>query len=236
MFVILVSCAVAGRCGGYHIGPLSIAWSKNYSQYTDYMLRTSREFGVMPELRWAPSVQARWQVMRTLLKQSNALSVLDVGGIGTYRNSVRMYECINIASEARANRCKIYAGSQLPYQNNLFDLVMAESALHHASQNATKLLGEMARVSRDTVVVAEDILEASASPDVWASFRSHDTNARYLALRQWVDECKTVGLQLHRLVVLHRVPLHVAELADCELGYAPMVYMVLRHATKRTPI
>lgn len=230
MLLVLTWCVVTGRCGGYHIGPLTITWAKNYSQYTDYMLHTSRELGVMPELRWAPTVQARWQVMRTLLKQSNALSVLDVGGIGTYKHSVRMYECLNIASEARANRCKIYAGSQLPYNDKLFDMVMAETALHHAAQNATTLLGEMARVARDVVVVAEDILEPSASLDVREAFRDHDPNARYLTLRQWVDECKAVGLKLARLVVLHRVPLHVAELADCELGYAPMVYMVLQHA------
>ena len=229
--LLLLYAAVARGCGGYHIGPLSVAWAKNYSEYTNYMLRTSHELGVMPELRWAPSVQARWQVMRILLKQLDANSVLDVGGIGTYQHGTRMYECINVVSEPRAGkRCKIYAGDGLPYADKTFDLVMAESTLHHAAQNASRVLADMARIARDVVVVAEDILEPSVSLDVRASFYTHDSNARYQSLRDWVRECGRSGLKLDRLVVLHRVPLHVADLPVCNLGYAPMVYMVFRHA------
>ena len=220
---------VLTRCGGYHIGPVTVEWAKNHTQYSEYMLKSTVLLGLAPELRFAPSVEARWVVMRTLLKQLHVESVLDVGGIGNYRHSVKRYTCINVPTEPRAARafCNIYEGSVLPFPDNHYELTLAESTLHHAGSNASKLMWEMARVAKRYVVVGEDILEPSmASRDVVEAFEEHDHAAQYRTLEQWSDIGVRSGLRMERVLVLHRVPLHLRPLANCNLGYAPMVYFV----------
>lgn len=235
MFLTLFG-VVSAACGGYHIGPLTVEWARNGSEYGQYMLRTSKELGMMPELRFAPTVEARWQAMRTVLRQLGVKSILDVGGIGSYRRSVPRYQCINLVSEPRAvaARCVMYDGALLPFENATFEVVMAETALHHASANASGLLEEMARVAARYVVLSEDILEpAQASRDVIRAFYKHDPAARYRTLTGWTNAGTRLGLKLKRFLVLHRVPLHLAHLHVCSLGYAPMAYFVWERDASR---
>ena len=220
------------RCGGYAIGPIRVEWARGHTEYTRYMFDTSRLLGVMPELQVAQTVEDRWHVMRALLRQLRASSILDVGGIGTYGRAAPVYKCLNIATEPRAHRarCVIYNGSHIPFSNKSFELSIAETALHHAAHNSSAVLAEMARVSRRYVVVSEDILERSmASSDVVEAFRQHDPNAKYRSLAEWTSAGEALGLSLERFIVLHRVPLHLTYLRPCHLGYAPMAYFVWRH-------
>ena len=61
--------------------------------------------------------------------------------------------------------------------NQSFELSLAETVLHHAAQNATKVFAEMVRVSSRFVLVSEDILEDTASEDVLRAFVRHDRRA-----------------------------------------------------------
>lgn len=194
------------------------------------MLGVVQRHGVLPELRWAPSVQGRWQVTRTLLAQISQgrtlRSLLDVGGIGTYEGNVLQYECVNVASEVRASNCNLYDGDRLPYADGAFEVALAESTLHHAAENASSLLSEMARTSARYVIVGEDILEPGASEDVAREFRLHDPHAVYRSLDGWVATGSSFGLKLFRILVLNRVPVHASNLVVCSFGYAPMAYIV----------
>lgn len=216
------------KCGGYHIGPVPVGWARDHIEYTQYLLRTTLALGVAPELKWAPSVQARWQATRSLISQLEARSVLDVGGIGSYRSRGVNYTCVNVASERRAGACERYDGSYLPFETAEFELSLAESTLHHAAQNSTRVLAEMGRVATRFVVVGEDVLERDVSVDVRRAFRQHDPHARYRSLKEWAELGRDLGLRLVRLVVLNRVPLHVSGLPSCRLGYAPMAYLVFQ--------
>ena len=78
------------------------------------------------------------------------------------------------------------------------------------------------------MIVAEDVLDRRASPSVVASYRAHDPWAVYRSTNEWVTLARDRGLVLERIVVLDRVPLHVAREARpaCELNYPPMQYFV----------
>ena len=226
--MLCLAALCLGKCGGYHIGPLQVGWARDHEEYTQYVLRTTLALGVVPELTWAPSVQARWEATRKLLAQLETRSVLDVGGIGSYRSPGVNYTCVNVASERRAGSCERYDGSYLPFETEEFEIALAESTLHHAAQNSTRVLAEMGRVATRFVVVGEDVLEREASLDVRRAFRQHDPKARYRSLEKWADLGRDLGLRLVRLIVLNRVPLHVSGLPSCRLGYAPMAYLVFK--------
>jgi len=162
------------------------------------------------------------------------VSLLDVGGIGTYARSAPRYTCINVDDSASTFHlpCTIYGRSDpLPYRNDSYDLVLAESALHHAASHAPALFGEMARVSASHVMIVEDLLEAPTSSgpsaDVVLAYRRHDTGAVYRSLGAWADIAARYGLVLSKVSFLHRVPLHGKYWAStCELGFAPMAYLL----------
>ena len=205
---------------------VAVQWAHNQTEYDRHSTEVRRRLGIQPELVVADGIRQRWNVMRDIILDMRADSILDVGGIGTYANMGLRYRCVNI----RRSRppCVQYHGSKLPYSNGSFDVVLAETVLHHAASNATELLREMNRVSARYVIVSEDILERGASEDVVKAYRRHDKNAVYRTLNEWLRLAAESRLDLSRLLWLHRVPLHVWHEARglCQLGFAPMVYMI----------
>ena len=103
-----------------------------------------------------------------------------------------------------------------------------EAELEALERDEQALLGEAARVARKRVIVAEDVLDRRASRAVVDSYRAHDPWAIYRSTGEWLELAKQKGLVLLRIVVLDRVPLHVAREARpaCELDYPPMQYYV----------
>ena len=114
------SLPAPSRCGGYTCAatcarqPVTIQWARDEREYMGYMTLVHSKYGIEPELRVAPGtgpgVDARWEVMKVLLRQTGAESILDVGGIGTYGQVVHRYRCINVLPR---RYCTVYAGSQL---------------------------------------------------------------------------------------------------------------------------
>lgn len=157
-----------------------------------------------------------------MIRATGALSMLDVGGVGHYEKYIERYRCINVSP---VYHCTPYAGMRLPYSNASIAMVLAESTLHHAADDALAVLREMVRVASRYVVIGEDMLERRASADVFEAFRQHDPKAIYRSLDEWMQLASLFGLRLRRVAFLHRVPAHVKSLATtCDLGFAPMVY------------
>ena len=237
----LAALSVPNRpCNGFNCStcasePIVIQWAHSQAQFLSHMQEVERKSGVRPELVVAPGLSERWEVMRRVLHRTHARSILDVGGIGTYASVVPRYRCINV--RRGRSKCVVYEGSRLPYRNGSFELVVAETVLHHAAANATGLLMEMVRASTRWVVVAEDLLENGAPKDVVAAFQRHDRKAVYRSLDEWMGLANGLGLTLRRLLLLHRVPLHVQREAvnACELGYAPMAYLIWERAATHVP-
>lgn len=213
-------------CGGllYH-NNLTLQWAKSIDA-AEVGLARLRGFGVPVELRAAPGLPGRWRVMRELIADANPDSLLDVGGFGEYKRTAHRARCINIHAHVG---CDVYAaGTPLPYRTSRFHTVLLETVLHHAAEDALQLLGEVVRVARKRVVIAEDVLDRRASRSVVDAYRAHDPWAIYRSTDEWLALARQRGLVLLRIVALDRVPLHVAREARpaCELNYPPMQYFV----------
>lgn len=214
-------------CGGVRYGNFTLQWAKTVSA-AEMALAHLRNLGASVEVREAPGLQGRWEIMRNLIANANPDSLLDVGGFGEYRNSAKKSKCINIHYH---KGCQVYkAGAQLPYRTKRFHTVLLETVLHHAAEHALQLLLEAARVSRRYVIVAEDVLDHRASISVVASYRSHDPWAVYRSSAEWIALAEKSGFFIEKIIALDRVPLHVAREARpvCTLGYPPMQYFVFR--------
>ena len=227
----------------------NIQWARTTMQVQAYLRAVAMSFGVTPQIAVPDSslgndprenIRVRWKTTESFvdtavaengLQQRASLTMLDVGGIGSYRAKIPRYTCYNVdwLDPALFNICSIARpGLPLPYSDRTFDLVVAESALHHAASHAPALVAEMVRVSANHVMIVEDVLEhGMASADVRRAYRRHDPNATYRPLAEWMGLARRHGLHLRRLAFLHRVPIHVQYWATkCDLGFAPMVYML----------
>ena len=227
-------------CGGLNVNGTTLQWVRRRKVLDDYRADMLQRHGIEPELvlpkqrsnmtnherfkeRWGMTV-----AMLASVASPRQLTLLDVGGIGRYRTSAMRYTCINV--DWSGTDCSIYErGAPLPYGDSTFDVVLAESTLHHAAEHTVPLLQEMVRVSRSHLLLIEDVLERTASQDVLDAYRKHDQYAVYRSLHEWLALTRLVGPTLRRLAVLHRVQVHVAAWAtDCDLDFAPMVYMLFQ--------
>ena len=210
-------------CGGAKVNGTVVQWARTVGEYRRHERELSA-FGVRPEMAVARGLAGRWAVVVDLIRATRSESLLDVGGFGTYAPHVARHACINIPPHAG---CATYAGRALPYARAAFDLVVVETVLHHAAEDALRVFNESARVARRHVLVAEDVLDRRASLDVLETYRRHDPRALYRSSDEWVALGLLLGLRLVRLVFLHRVPIHVArEARVCTLGFAPMLYFL----------
>lgn len=226
-------CSRRRDCNGS--SSIRIEWARTAEEFDAHMKDVHTRFGIAPELWYAPGIDSRWELVRHLVRKSRARSLLDVGGIGSYSTVLARSRCINVR---KALRCVRYnPGAPLPYSNQSFELTMAETVLHHAARNAVALLAEMVRTSKRWVLLAEDVLEREhASRDVRSAFKRHDGRAIYRSLADWITLGLQLGLRLRRILFLHRVPLHVLrEAARCDLGYAPMAYLLFELGNGDTP-
>ena len=223
----------AVHCGGLRVDNLTIQWAKTPTAF-NAALASLRELGAPVEVRRAPGLPGRWRVMRKLIASTARAgerttdSLLDVGGFGEYRRSARNARCINLSPHTG---CDVYpAGAPLPYDARSFETVLLETVLHHAAEHALQLLGEVARVARRYVIIAEDVLYRRATIDVVESYRAHDPWAVYRSTEEWVALARNHGLRLWRIVALDRVPIHIARDArpGCTLDFPPMQYYVFR--------
>ena len=224
------------HCGGVRVDNLTIQWAKTLTEY-NAAIASLRELNATVQVRHAPGLHGRWRVMRRLIASTAQVgertlnSLLDVGGFGEYRRSARISRCINIHAHIG---CKVYkAGSPLPYDTSTFDTVLLETVLHHAAEHALQLIGEVTRVARRHVIIAEDVLYRRASLDVVQSYRTHDPWATYRSTEEWVSLANHHGLRLSRIVALDRVPIHITRESrpGCTLGFAPMQYFVFNKLT-----
>ena len=211
------------RCGGYTINGTVVQWARTREQFERHYYEL-RAFGVRPHMAVARGLTGRWAVVVNLIEETDSISLLDVGGFGTYNDHVPRHACINIHPH---DGCEVYAGRALPYGRAEFDMVVVETVLHHAAEDALHVFNESARVARRHVLVAEDVLDRRASIDVVETYHRHDPRAIYRSSEEWVALGVMLGLRLAKLIYLHRVPIHVArEAKECVLGFAPMLYFL----------
>lgn len=218
------------RCGGAVVNGTTIQWARTAGEVHGHLAAIEQRYGVRPHLvlpnvrsvsrdpranlalRWTATQEFFDTVARDLKLATAEIALLDVGGIGSYAAAVRRHTCINIVRGAPPGQaCTLYhgGGDPLPYSNSSFDVVLAESTLHHAAFDAPPLVGEMARVANSHVIIVEDLYEPSTSDDVARTYYRHDRHAIYRPLGAWVALAAAHSLRLRAVAVLHRVPIHV---------------------------
>ena len=213
-------------CGGYIVNNTIIHWARKKSEFDANLVELS-QYGVKPELKIANGLNGRWNIVKNIIADTNTQSLLDVGGFGNYKTFVKKHECINITPH---NGCQHYEGKKLPFENSTFGLVVIETVLHHAAENTISVLSESVRVSNNYILIAEDVIDRRASPDVFESYRLHDPSAIYRSSSEWMSLALLVGLKIWKIMYLHRVPLHITRQArkNCRLGFAPMLYFIFK--------
>ena len=107
--------------------------------------------------------RARWSARKILPHITSADRVLDIGA-GDCRLAVRLKEKANCTvvpvDVENFNQTDLklimFDGKRLPFEDNSFDAVLLVFVLHHA-EDAKAVLEEARRVSRDRIIVLEDV-------------------------------------------------------------------------------
>ena len=95
-----------------------------------------------------------------------------------------------------------FNGNELPFENDSFDCVMFVDVLHHADK-PEKLLAEAVRVSKDSIVIKDHLLEgrfAGATLRLidWVGNRGHDVELpyNYLTRSRWHHIFREANLKI----------------------------------------
>jgi ubiquinone/menaquinone biosynthesis C-methylase UbiE len=95
----------------------------------------------------------------------------------------------------------IYNGDQLPYEDDSFDTVLILFVLHHAN-NPKQILQEAKRVSRDRIIIKEDIYKNNLDftitklSDSLANLEFFGHPHNNLKDEEWKSTFKSLGLKL----------------------------------------
>ena len=89
---------------------------------------------------------------------------------------------------------RTFDGLSIPEANASYDVVQLAFVLHHAARRAPALLREVARVSRQWVLVAED-LDLPGDPIARHRNWRHDKRGVYRSHDEWLSMFADAGLQ-----------------------------------------
>jgi len=135
--------------------------------------------------------------------------ILDLGcGSGIVaKNFQDFFQAEITGVDVRDNRIfpipfKIINGEDLPFPENSFDVVLINYVLHH-SRNPVLLLKEAKRVSRDKIIIHEDLPEGILSKlrckihgASFNKFFKIENRASFKTEKQWEKVFKAIGLKI----------------------------------------
>lgn len=141
---------------------------------------------------------------------SRGSRILDVGcGSGIVaKNLANFFESLLIAVDIKDNRAvnipfKIIDGKNLPFRDNEFDVCFISYVLHH-TQEPKALLEEAKRVTKDRIIIYEDLAEGKMSDFVCKIhgksynyfFQKNNERGKFLDSRSWKEMFEKSGLKL----------------------------------------
>ena len=136
--------------------------------------------------------------------------ILDLGsGSGIVaKNLANFFESLLTAVDIKDRRVvnipfKIIDGKNLPFRDNEFDICFISYVLHHV-KDPEPLLKEARRVTKDKIIIYEDLSEGKISDFICKIhgksfnyfFQKNDENGNFLTGRQWEETFKKSGLKL----------------------------------------
>ena len=136
--------------------------------------------------------------------------ILDLGcGSGIVaKNLANFFESLLTAVDIKDSRVvsipfKIIDGKNLPFRDDEFDICFISYVLHHA-KDPEELLKEAKRVTKDRIIIYEDLPEGKISDFICKIhgksfnyfFQKNDEKGSFLTGKKWEEMFKKAGLKL----------------------------------------
>lgn len=113
----------------------------------------------------------------------------------------------------------VYCGdaSNIPHRDNKFDISVIYSSLHHIPVDAEKILGEMARVTRDQIIIVEGIVPAERILGrmllLW--WKIVDGGYHYYTLNELEDKINNLALRVKSSILFSPLKHMWLAVLDC---------------------
>lgn len=133
-------------------------------------------------------------------------SVLDLGGC-EYKNFCSSlgfsYTTLNLSQPLTSGTggytvdkdTILYDGKTLPFEKNAFDLIICNFVLHHAAENTLQLLRQMASVSKQYILIGEDLSELDYGAQWHKRNFDHQPGGLYRSNQEWLELFSLFGLE-----------------------------------------
>lgn len=138
-------------------------------------------------------------------------SLLDFGGLSVRKfHGITNSKCLNLkrctgttCGFADSTKCSLYDGRNIP-NIGTFDVIIAESVLHHSSENTIFLLQQLKKMCNKYMIVGEDVGSLYSSHKWQEILFRHDPTATFRGNFEWVTLFRLIGFELVHTSVLKR--------------------------------
>jgi SAM-dependent methyltransferase len=151
-----------------------------------------------------------------LIPDGYRYEILDVGGCQFYETFDPMpfigYTTIDIDKPIASNgyvgdrlpNGLTYDGKNLPFERKTFDMILMGFMLHHASEHSLDLLEQAKKITKNHIIIIEDIC-STEHPIEWINSRhEHQPGGMFRSDKEWRVIFRLMNLTLHRSIILRR--------------------------------
>ena len=152
---------------------------------------------------------------KKIISKLKPSSVLDIGGVDyqSFCKSLNInYTSINLEIKQNTGtggyhsspQTIKYDGRNLPFSENSYDLVIINFVLHHAANNTLYLLEQIKRISKEYIIIGEDL--ASLDYDIEWHQRNykHQPGGIFRSDEEWLRLFKLYNLTVISQYIIHR--------------------------------
>jgi SAM-dependent methyltransferase len=152
---------------------------------------------------------------KDIIGSLNISSVADIGGADYYNfcndNSIR-YISLNLEEPQKTgtggyhknSHTITYDGITLPLQSKSNDLVIVNFVLHHAPDEALRLLNQIRDISKKYVLIGEDVAGLDHEINWHVRNFQHQPGGLFRSDKEWQELFKLYKMNLRRKYIIHR--------------------------------
>lgn len=97
-----------------------------------------------------------------------------------------------------------YDGKNIPFTEKIFDLVIVNFVLHHASHNTLFLLKQIRNISKKYVIIGEDLSELDYDIKWHERNHIHQPGGIFRSNDEWKELFKLYDFKLEKQYIIHR--------------------------------
>lgn len=179
------------------------------------MMDNSHKIFYFPRVDAKTGIQNRIERTKRIIDRLNVNSILDIGGnnFKEYCSTRgKLYTCIDLETPQKTGEGGYfkdkegltYDGRNLPFQENSFDLVIVSFVLHHASNNTLFLLDQIKKISKQYILIGEDLSELNYDIKWHRRNFIHQPGGIFRSDEEWQTLFKLYGLKLLEQYIILR--------------------------------